>query len=183
MTDTATWANFLSLVGVLVVAYVATMWIAMVFWTYRDIAARSADRMERTVAVAIVALFNAPGFLLYLALRPRETTADALTKQFESEALIQHIERTDGCPGCQRAIREDFVLCPYCRMEVRASCPECSRTVRLSWVLCPYCGADRVDVPSRDVAGNPEPVRVTASPRESLRPASPLPVFLPRARA
>ncbi len=178
MTDAQTWVNLLGLAGILVVAYLVTMWAVMAFWTYRDITARSTDQLERIFGVALVALFSAPGFLLYLALRPPEKIADVLTRQVESEALIQDIAQQDVCPGCRRALREDFVLCPYCRVAVQTSCQDCSRVVRLSWVLCPYCGADGAATPAQRAVGSAASgVRVPPATWEGLEPASAFPGF------
>jgi RNA polymerase subunit RPABC4/transcription elongation factor Spt4 len=43
------------------------------------------------------------------------------------------------CPGCQRSVDPEFVLCPHCQTGLRGPCPACSRLVDLRWDVCPYC--------------------------------------------
>ena len=173
MTDGATWAKALSLVGIVFVAYLLIMWAVVVFWTHRDIASRSANRMQRVAGVAVVALFNLPGLLVYLALRPPETSADMLIRQLEAEALVQDMERQQACPGCGHSMGAEFVACPYCRTSVETSCVACTRSLLTAWVLCPYCGADRPEAPVTAPARTPttQEERIPMPPREALQPA------------
>lgn len=180
MTDAAIWAKALSLVSIVFVVYLLTMWAVLVFWTHRDIASRTADRTQRTTAVALVALFNAPGLLLYLALRPPETSAELLARQLEAEALVQDMEQQHACPGCGHALGSEFITCPYCRTTVQTSCADCSRALRSPWVLCPYCGADRREAPAAGIADRPQ--RQPEPAREILRPAPARRTLLPIAK-
>ena len=43
------------------------------------------------------------------------------------------------CPGCQRAVDPEFVLCPHCQTHLRGPCPACARLIDLRWDVCPYC--------------------------------------------
>ncbi|MFN4180737.1 MAG: double zinc ribbon domain-containing protein [Armatimonadota bacterium] len=44
------------------------------------------------------------------------------------------------CPECGRAVRPDYVACPYCGATLRKRCPNCERRVRSNWRYCPHCG-------------------------------------------
>jgi len=180
MTDATIWARAFSLVGFMFVAYMLTLWAVMVFWTHRDIASRTANRAQRQVSVAMVALFHVPGFLLYLALRPPETVAESLSRQLEAEALVLESERQQTCPACGHAVSPEFVTCPFCRTAVGKACEACQRSLRTAWVLCPYCGADRAHAPStpeRSSERAPVPLREAPQPAGARRTA------LPTARA
>ena len=59
-------------------AYFVAFTLALVIWTFRDINARTRDVIAIVLATALVAVFNVPGLLVYLMLRPRETLAEAL---------------------------------------------------------------------------------------------------------
>jgi hypothetical protein len=43
------------------------------------------------------------------------------------------------CPGCQRTVDPEFVLCPHCQTALRGTCAACSRLIDLRWDVCPYC--------------------------------------------
>ena len=56
------------------------------------------------------------------------------------EALLQAIEDQNVCPGCERHIKDDWVVCPACQTKLRKPCHSCGRLMELPWNLCPYCG-------------------------------------------
>ncbi len=43
------------------------------------------------------------------------------------------------CKGCARALKSDFVTCPYCGYSVVLRCPSCGRARESEWRFCPYC--------------------------------------------
>jgi hypothetical protein len=162
MTDAAFWAKTMTVVGLLFVAYLLVAWAAMVFWTRRDVQSRTSDSTQQGLAVLLVALGNLPGLMLYLALRPPETTADALTRQLEAEALSREIDRKQPCPACGTALTAEFIRCPECGTTVQENCTTCARSLRAAWVLCPYCGTDRAAAPQVAAARAAGPVRIGA---------------------
>jgi RNA polymerase subunit RPABC4/transcription elongation factor Spt4 len=130
---------FLALAG----AYLLALWFALAVWTYRDITSRSTNPIVQIFSTLIVVLFFAPGAIIYLILRPRETLDEAFQRSMEEEYLVQDLEEFPLCPSCRRAVREDFVFCPNCHVELRHACASCRRLIDLRWDLCPYCGADQ----------------------------------------
>lgn len=66
------------------------------------------------------------------------TTLDEVLRVIEMEEEIRVL-----CPGCQKAIRLDFVICPYCRHEIRSSCSSCKRYQKPQWLVCPYCKKEK----------------------------------------
>ena len=141
--DGGAWEKWAILAGVVTGAYLAVVWVAALYWVYRDAMARSRDPMAHYLAVGAVALFNLPGLLLYLILRPKTTLTERYEQQLEAEALLHEIQDQPSCPQCRRRIGEEFLTCPYCRASLRVACGQCSRALAFGWVVCPYCGLER----------------------------------------
>jgi RNA polymerase subunit RPABC4/transcription elongation factor Spt4 len=157
----------LARVGVItVVAYLLVLWVAALVWTYRDIVSRTGDTFTQSIALVLVLVFNIPGLLLYLVLRPKDTLMDSYDRQLEAEALLHEIQDQAACPRCRRKIDQDFVACPYCRTALRTPCEHCARPMASTWVLCPYCGTERPQ-PAPERAG-PAAALTTPAPRSSL---------------
>ena len=51
-------------------AYVLALWVAAIWWTYRDIRNRTRDILLQMAATLLVAVFSFPGPLFYQVLRP-----------------------------------------------------------------------------------------------------------------
>jgi RNA polymerase subunit RPABC4/transcription elongation factor Spt4 len=134
----------LRLGAIILVSYALVLWLSAVVWVYRDVRNRTADQVTQLVAVVLVAVFNVPGLVVYLVIRPQTTLADAYERSLEAEAILHELQLTaSSCQGCRRPIDDDFNVCPYCRVVLREPCRTCSRLVRTSWAACPYCAADR----------------------------------------
>ena len=125
-------------------AYFFALLFSLVVWTFRDIRSRTHDVIAQFLATLLVLVFNLPGLILYVILRPKETLAQAYERSLEEEYLLQDIEERRLCPGCKHPIHEDFVLCPNCHTELRRPCAACGRLLELRWELCPYCGVEVV---------------------------------------
>lgn len=159
--DDGAWENWAIWVGVMVIAYLLVVWIAALYWIYRDASARSRDPMMHGIAVGTVFIFNLPGLLLYLILRPKATLTERYEHQLEAEALLHEIQEQPACPRCRRKIEPDFLSCPFCRASLRAACEQCAKALAFGWVVCPYCGAERQQP-------TPEPVRAPAAPMTNV---------------
>jgi len=135
-------------------AFVVALWLSLVFWTWRDIRARTNDRFLRVLAPLLVLLLSLPGVLVYRILRPRQTLEEEYERALEEEALLSGIEDHAACPGCSRQTRQDWMVCPHCHTRLRKSCVRCGRLLDLPWNLCPYCGTpaqpSRADSPAEE---------------------------------
>lgn len=150
------WQDTVRLIAAVGIAYVAVLWLAAAVWAYRDIKSRTHDVVSQGMAVLLVGLFNLPGLLLYLILRPQETLAESYERSLEAESLLHELEDQRLCPSCRRRVEEDYLICPYCRVGLREPCSRCGRALSLAWSACPYCGAtDRAAVPARSAAEAP----------------------------
>ncbi|MFN8591297.1 MAG: zinc ribbon domain-containing protein [Thermomicrobiales bacterium] len=134
-------AQFLLAIGI---AYLVAIWFAIVAWTFRDIESRSRSVFTQVFSTLLPVLFFLPGLLLYLILRPKETLDQAFQRALEEEYLLQDLDDLPLCPGCQRTVDPDFVLCPQCHTRLRGPCPSCDKLIDLRWDVCPYC-ANAVD--------------------------------------
>ncbi|GAC1366441.1 MAG: zinc ribbon domain-containing protein [Herpetosiphon sp.] len=133
--------DILKAVGLVLGGYYVLLLLAAAIWTYRDIRSRTQDVIAQVLAVALVLVLQLPfGLPLYLLMRPKQTLADKYERALEEEYLRRDIEDDHVCPNCQRGIEPDFVVCPYCMIELRRRCINCSRTIDLTWSVCPFCG-------------------------------------------
>ncbi len=119
--------------------FLAALWLSLAVWTFRDIRRRARDPFTRILAVLLVLLLFLPGLLLYLILRPSITLEEEYQHTLEEEALLQNIEDAPLCPGCNRRIQPDWMVCPSCHTLLKKRCPNCSKLMELPWNLCPYC--------------------------------------------
>jgi RNA polymerase subunit RPABC4/transcription elongation factor Spt4 len=150
-------------------AYLIALWFALVAWTFRDIEARSRSVFTQVFSTLLVVLFFVPGLLLYLILRPKETLDQAFQRALEEEYLLQDLDDLPLCPGCQRTVDPEFVLCPHCQTALRGACPACSRLIDLRWHVCPYCSVP-VDRSELGVAASSaETVKILEDARSGRR--------------
>jgi RNA polymerase subunit RPABC4/transcription elongation factor Spt4 len=133
------WENVATLAATIAGAYVLVLWIGIIAWTYRDIRDRTRDTAFQIVAVLLVLVFNIPGWIIYMILRPNETLTEAYSRSLEEEALLQELEEQGICPSCRRYVTTDFVICPHCRTQLKEPCKNCGRPLSFNWVACPYC--------------------------------------------
>lgn len=137
-------SQFILFITMAVGAVVASLWLGMILWTWRDMRARSRDVLAQSAATAMVAILNVFGLIIYLMLRPRETLAEAYERSLEEEALLQGIEEKPICPGCGRPSNSRWQVCPYCHTRLKKPCVQCSELLELAWNLCPYCATPQV---------------------------------------
>ncbi len=120
-------------------AFLAALWLSLVFWTFRDMRARSQDRLLQLLAAAIVLLLGPAGLVIYLILRPPVTLEEVYQSTLEEEALLAEIERRPACPGCGAQAEEDWQVCPHCHTRLKKACVHCGRLMELPWRVCPFC--------------------------------------------
>ena len=136
---------FVIMIVALIAAFMTAVWVSVIIWAFRDIRSRSRDIFAQILATLVVVLFFPlfpfPGLVLYMLLRPRSTLEEIYERSLEEEALLQGIEERMACPGCNRRIEEQFMICPTCHTRLKKACPACGRLLHLRWNICPYCGA------------------------------------------
>jgi cbb3-type cytochrome oxidase subunit 3/RNA polymerase subunit RPABC4/transcription elongation factor Spt4 len=121
-------------------AFLVALWLALIFWTYRDVKKRTADNLLRTISVIVVTVLYLPGVVIYLLMRPPMTLEEEYQQTLEEEALLNAIEQGTHCPGCSRRIKDNWLVCPDCHTRLKKPCHKCRRPMEVHWNLCPYCG-------------------------------------------
>jgi RNA polymerase subunit RPABC4/transcription elongation factor Spt4/F0F1-type ATP synthase membrane subunit c/vacuolar-type H+-ATPase subunit K len=149
-------------------AFIAAMYVGLIVWTARDIRARSRDMLAQIMAILLVAVFNLPGLIVYILMRPHTKLAEEYERSLIEEAVLQDLDRRHTCPECQRQIESDFIICPHCHQQLRLRCVGCGRLLNPSWDVCPYCGRlpDQGDG-GRDIGPQPQEVQ---SDEEAVTP-------------
>jgi len=122
------------------VAFAVIFWLALIFWTWRDVRSRTQDTVLQITATLLVAVFNLGGLFIYLIVRPRQTLAELYERQLEEESLLAEMTERQTCPTCHYRVENDFQACPSCGTKLRRPCPRCERLLELKWNVCPYCG-------------------------------------------
>ena len=73
-------------------AFVAALWLALIYWTYRDAGSRTQSSILKVLAALLVVGLFIPGVLIYLIVRPRQTIEETYFRTLEEEALLRAIE-------------------------------------------------------------------------------------------
>jgi len=124
-------------------ALLVAMWLALAFWTYKDAKRRITDPMMIGVAVATSLIFPFIGTLFYVILRPPEYLEDVLERDLEIRAREQElVGGANRCPACRVPVRDDYLVCPKCRRELKVACSSCAKPLDPSWKICPYCATE-----------------------------------------
>ena len=138
--------------------FLSALWLALIFWTWRDISSRTRSVFTQVLAVLVVTVLYVPGILVYMILRPAHTIEEDYQMSLEEEALMVSIENQAVCPGCERHVREDWQICPVCHTKLKKSCQNCLKLLELTWEVCPFCAAPS---PVLDITKNNENLAVT----------------------
>jgi len=129
----------------LVLVYLAIVWIASTWWTWRDMRSRTHDPISPYLAAGFVVLFTPLLFLLavlvYRVLRPPltlvERDADDLQRRLlEEEAVAVR------CRRCGAAVDDAWMRCPTCGQTLAVRCRSCGRSLGLDWEICAWCAAE-----------------------------------------
>jgi hypothetical protein len=140
MINLSSISNLLLVLSAWGTAFLVSLWLSLIFWTYRDIQKRSTDRILRLLSVMSVAALFLPGVIIYIILRPQFTLEEEYQQTLEEESLLHAIESSHRCPGCSRQTKEDWVVCPSCHTFLKKSCNTCNKQMDLHWNVCAYCG-------------------------------------------
>ena len=171
----------LRLIGI----YLIVIWLASAYWAFRDMQQRSDNPILPYLVAAGIILFTPVFFILavwiYKIVRPHEKIGEVWERNLAEEALLAEVEAIHHCPGCDRRINDEWIICPTCRTRLNRVCPNCSRLVGMDWSLCAWCGKDfeRRDIPAaaiesttsrRDATARVAAPAAPAQLRSSTRP-------------
>lgn len=133
-------------------AFVAALWLSLIFWTYRDARDRTDDRLAHILAALVVGVLGPPGLVIYLLLRPQRTLEEIYQETLEEEALLADIEERSVCPGCGARTHSDWQICPNCHTRLHKICSNCGELMELPWQVCPYCATPAPGVSAEEEA-------------------------------
>jgi hypothetical protein len=157
------WQATVQLIALVIGLYVGALWLALVYWTYRDISQRSHDLTTQAAATLLVLFFFLPGHWIYLVMRPRYTLVEKYERSLEEEAFLQELTSVKSCPGCSRRVKDDFVVCPQCATQLKEPCVACTKPLDFAWSACPYCAKDRPRKVAEKPAAAMAPIPVAAA--------------------
>jgi hypothetical protein len=124
-------------------AVLVALWLALVYWTYKDAKRRISDPLMIGISVVTSFIFPYLGTLFYMILRPPEYLEDVEERELEIQAKKLEVTGVASrCPKCRFPIREDFIICPNCRTELKTACNSCGKPLDLTWSLCPFCAVE-----------------------------------------
>ena len=163
------------------------LWLAAAYWAFRDMQQRSGNVILPYLAAAGIIVFTPIFFIravwVYKIIRPHEKIGEVWERNLAEEALLAEVESIHHCPGCDRTINDEWIICPSCRTRLNRVCLNCSRLVGMDWSLCAWCGKDfeRREVAAAAVLENRPPAGVTLPPASlPARPPAPRSALGPR---
>lgn len=117
------------------------VWLAFIYWTYRDARLRSETMTSAVFWAFVVLVLNFLGLILYLILRPPEYIDDIVERDLEIERMEMLLDSSQSfkCPACGSPVKDEFLICPYCRKKLKNSCISCGKPLDINWKVCPYC--------------------------------------------
>jgi RNA polymerase subunit RPABC4/transcription elongation factor Spt4 len=150
-----------------IAVYLIILWLAGAYWAFRDMQQRTENPILPYVAASFIIVFTPIFFPLaifvYKIIRPHEKIGEVYERNLAEEALLAEVEAIHHCPGCERRIDDEWIICPNCRTRLKRVCPNCSRLVGMDWSLCAWCGKDfeRREVPAAAIESLPRGRDVT----------------------
>src|SRR3954466_6538117 len=137
----------------LVLFFVGVLWLALVFWTYKDAKRRIDDPVLVGVSIVTALVFPFVGVLIYTILRPPEYLDDVRERELEIRAMERRLGADHRCPSCRAEIESSYLICPVCTSKLKNACRRCKAPLEQHWKVCPYCETEvRADEPIEDEA-------------------------------
>jgi RNA polymerase subunit RPABC4/transcription elongation factor Spt4 len=124
--------------SIALISYAFIFWLALIFWVAIDVSSRSNNWFVRFGCI-LLAWLPVLGFVLYLIVRPQSTLEEEKLHGLEEKILASQ-SQSFICPNCLELVRDDFVFCPGCGINIKRECPSCQRLLEIVWTQCPYCG-------------------------------------------
>ena len=132
-----------NLIQIIVISYIGLLWLSVIIWVTRDSIHRSNSLFFQTFAILLNIAIPILGSLLYLIIRPSQTTAEKYIEEMEHKMLNEGIEDGITCEKCLTIVDKEFAFCPNCGTQVQKSCNSCGKGFPSIWSICPYCGTDQ----------------------------------------
>ena len=128
--------------------FLFVLWLATVFWVYKDARRRIADSWLVGMAVLLPIAVPFLGPIIYLFFRPPEYLEDVRERELEIKAMEERLDRRDlRCPVCRADVAPEFLICPVCTTKLKQACVNCKAPLEALWQVCPFCETP-VDAPT-----------------------------------
>ena len=165
----------------LVLFFVGVLWLALVFWTYKDAKRRIDDPVLVGVSIVTALVFPFVGALVYTILRPPEYLDDVRERELEIRAMERRLGEEGMCPGCGGDVEPDFIACPHCARRLKLTCQRCRSPLQARMAAVPVLRGAHAHAAAAhdDVVRNPVLTRrqpeAPCQPRPLLSCSSPTP--------
>ena len=155
------------ILGGIIGAYLFLIWVASLFWAYRDMRSRTRDFVTQLAGVSVLVFLPLIGYPVYLAVRPSQTLREAYDRQLEQEAILSELHSAPACPECRRPIDGEWMICAFCSHALKQPCQSCGHLLMNAWRHCPFCA-----VPREQPAAAPQAEEAVATAAEGAPEAS-----------
>ena len=155
---------------VVLITFLILMWLSLVVWVYKDARRRKTAPGYPRLMAAVALLIPFFGPLLYIAVRPAETSVEQHERMLETIALER--QAVQRCPDCGYPTEARYLACPSCMRKLKEPCSHCHEPIDPRWSICPFCekvpaGALGALADSEeDVDGSEYPTTITQEPAQ-----------------
>src|SRR5262245_11973257 len=162
-------------IGLGLAATAGALWVAAIWWAYRDAAWRTGSVWLGMMAAGWIVLSSpllVPLSLgVYTLVRPQHTAAEGRSRRLVEELVEQLDGVGSACQACASTIEGDWLRCPVCSTRLAAPCLHCARWSDADLEICPWCGSEERGRPSVELrAAITAPVQ-KAAPMQKAAPA------------
>lgn len=130
----------------IILGYIALLWISIIIWVTRDALARSNSILFQAFSILLTIGIPILGVFLYLIIRPSKTQMERYYERLEANVLEdegkQIKNESPSCDKCLTEVHDDYVYCPNCAFQLKKICHSCKKAFDDKWSMCPYCGKE-----------------------------------------
>jgi len=163
-----------NVVEIVVVSYIGLLWLSIIIWVTRDSIHRSNSLFFQTFSILINIAIPIIGSLLYLIIRPGQTTAERYYEEMEHKMLSEGIDDEITCNKCSTVVSKEYAFCPNCGDQIQKICNHCKKGFPGSWNICPYCGKSQEEkkAAKKTVVKKVSTVKKTVAKKTATKKAS-----------
>jgi Double zinc ribbon len=124
----------------LLVFFGLVLWVASLYWIYKDAKRRIEDGWFVGLAVLLGIVVPFLGPFLYMLFRPPEYLEDVRERELEIRAMEDRLAKRDlHCPVCRSEVDSSYLVCPICTTKLKQACATCKAPLEALWQVCPHC--------------------------------------------
>jgi hypothetical protein len=126
-----------------IILYFAVLWLVCCLWVFKDIASRSHNPLVIVGVFLFVMIFNIPGLVIYMLIRPEKTMEEE--RALDLYQVSQLDANITSCGECKSLLRKNYNHCTVCGANLHNYCEYCSKEINPIWSNCAYCGKETTD--------------------------------------